>query len=192
MIFFQIARVLKLGERLALSDIALKKELPENAVTSLADRTTAHAISAGTLPGLRGHPELPKVLKKRGIDLSDAQPQKLTAELATDAELLVIMGCDEQYSLLPGLRRDDWPLSDLKVLPIEDVREIRDKVKRRLMAEWTADNSFSKSEMMKASIGNSTIQVVAVLAETVLTTLSSGIAPATMQGETNRCPRQAP
>lgn len=35
-------------------------------------------------------------------------------------------------SILPGLRRDDWPLLDAKGRPIEDVRAIRDEVKKRV------------------------------------------------------------
>jgi arsenate reductase len=100
----------------------------------LADPAKAHAVSAGTEPGPRVHPEVLEVMKESGIDLSDAQPQKLTPELAKDAELLVTMGCGEKCPFVPGLRRDDWPLPDPKSLPLEEVRQIRDEVKRRVVA----------------------------------------------------------
>jgi arsenate reductase len=100
----------------------------------LADPAKAHAVSAGTEPGPRVHPEVLKVMKESGIDLSDAQPQKLTPELSKDAELLVTMGCGEKCPFVPGLRRDDWPLPDPKGLPLEEVRKIRDEVKRRVVA----------------------------------------------------------
>ena len=48
----------------------------------LADPTKARAISAGTEPGERVHPEVLAVMQEEGIDLSHAKPQKLTEELA--------------------------------------------------------------------------------------------------------------
>ena len=98
----------------------------------VADPAKARAISAGTEPGERVHPEVLAVLREIGIDLSHAKPQKLTEELAKDAQLLITMGCVDKCPYVPGLRRDDWPLRDPKGLPIEDVRSIRDEVHRRV------------------------------------------------------------
>ena len=98
----------------------------------LADPQKAQAISAGTEPGERVHPEVQAVMQEVGIDLSNAKPQKLTEELAKDAQLLITMGCGDKCPYVPGLRRDDWPLRDPKGLPIEEVRAIRDEVKRRV------------------------------------------------------------
>ncbi|HEV2578002.1 MAG TPA: arsenate reductase ArsC [Acidobacteriaceae bacterium] len=98
----------------------------------LADSDKARAISAGTQPGERVHPEVRAVMQEVGIDLSDAKPQKLTEELAKDAQLLITMGCGDQCPFVPGLRRDDWPLRDPKGLPVEEVRAVRDEVKRRV------------------------------------------------------------
>jgi arsenate reductase len=97
-----------------------------------ADPQKAHAVSAGTEPGARVHPEVLAVMQEIGIDLSDARPQKLTEELARDAHLLITMGCGDQCPYVPGLRRDDWPLRDPKGLAIEEVRAIRDEVKQRV------------------------------------------------------------
>lgn len=99
---------------------------------ALADPSKARAISAGTEPGTRVHPEVLEVMREIGIDLSKAQPQKLTEELARNADLLITMGCGEKCPYVPGLRRDDWPLRDPKGLPIEQVREIRNEVKQRI------------------------------------------------------------
>ncbi len=85
----------------------------------LADPARAAAVSAGTDPGARVHPEVLTVMQEVGIDLSAAQPQKLTEELAQQAQLLVTMGCGDQCTVVPGLRRGDWPLTDPKGKPIE-------------------------------------------------------------------------
>ena len=99
---------------------------------ALADPAKARAVSAGTEPGPRVHPEVLAAMKEVGIDLSEAQPQKLTTELAKGAELLVTMGCGEACPAVPGLRRDDWPLEDPKGKPIPRVREIRDDIRSRI------------------------------------------------------------
>ena len=78
------------------------------------------------------------VMREVGIDLADAKPQKLTAELAQGAELLVTMGCGEECPYVPGLRRADWSLTDPKGLPLDEVRAIRDTIRshvERLVAE---------------------------------------------------------
>jgi arsenate reductase len=97
-----------------------------------ADPAKARAISAGTEPGPKVHPEVLLAMEELGVDLSNAKPQKLTPELASRSELLITMGCGEACPVVPGLRRDDWPLEDPKGKPIPRVREIRDEVERRV------------------------------------------------------------
>jgi arsenate reductase len=98
----------------------------------LSDPQKARAISAGTEPGPRVHPEVLATMQEIGIDLSQAQPQKLTEALAKDAQLLITMGCGDKCPYVPGLRRDDWPLRDPKGLSIEEVRIIRNDVRARV------------------------------------------------------------
>jgi arsenate reductase len=99
---------------------------------ALADATKARAISAGTAPGSRVHPEVLEAMQEVGIDLSDRQPRFLSDKLAASAAILITMGCGEACPVVPGLRREDWPLDDPKGKPIERVREIRDEVKERV------------------------------------------------------------
>ncbi len=99
----------------------------------LADNSRAEAISAGTEPSLRVHPEVLTAMQEVGIDLSNAKPRKLTQELANKASLLVTMGCGDKCPYVPGLRRDDWPLRDPKGLPMEEVRKIRDDIRVRVL-----------------------------------------------------------
>lgn len=98
----------------------------------LVDPQKAQAVSAGTEPGERVHPEVLAVMQEVGIDLSHAKPKKLTEDLAREAQLLITMGCGDKCPYVPGLRCDDWPLRDPKGLPIEEVRAIRDELKRRV------------------------------------------------------------
>lgn len=100
---------------------------------ALADSTKARAVSAGTQPGERVHPEVLAAMKEVGIDLSSATPRKLTDELAQGAQMLITMGCGDACPVVPGLVRDDWPLEDPKGKSVERVREIRDDVKGRVV-----------------------------------------------------------
>jgi arsenate reductase len=99
---------------------------------ALADPAKARAVSAGTRPAARVHPEVVEVMREAGIDLSNAMPAKLTPELAQGAELLVTMGCGEECPVIPGLRRDDWPLDDPKGQAPGRVRAIRDEIRERV------------------------------------------------------------
>jgi len=105
----------------------------------LADPTKAHAISAGTQPAQYVHPVVVEVMREAGIDLSHAHPQKLTAELAQGAEMLITMGCGDECPFIPGLRRDDWPIPDPKGQPLEQVRLIRDGIRDRIAALLLAE-----------------------------------------------------
>lgn len=100
----------------------------------LADPARARALSAGTTPGERVHPEVVAVMQEEGIDLGRARPQKLTTEVASEAQLLITMGCGDECPYVPGLRRDDWPLDDPKGQPLERVRAIRDDIRARVEA----------------------------------------------------------
>jgi arsenate reductase (thioredoxin) len=100
----------------------------------LVNPNTAHAISAGTHPAEHLHPVVIDAMREVGIDLSQAKPQKLTADLAQDAEMLITMGCGDECPYVPGLRRDDWPLQDPKGQSIENVRKTRDEIRARIVS----------------------------------------------------------
>lgn len=109
----------------------------------LADSGKARAISAGTKPRPRVHPEVATVMREAGIDISDATPRLLTDELAASVDMLVTMGCGEACPYVPGLRLEDWPLSDPAGASLDDVRAIRDAVRERVVdllerEQWSA------------------------------------------------------
>ena len=88
----------------------------------------ASAVSAGTEPGSRVHPEVLEAMKELGIDLGAVKPQFLSDELAASVNVLVTMGCGERCPVVPGLERHDWPLEDSKGKSIERVRQIREEI----------------------------------------------------------------
>jgi arsenate reductase len=99
---------------------------------ALADPARARGISAGTAPGERVHPEVVAAMRDIGIDLAGRTPEKLTAELAAGASLLVTMGCGDECPYIPGMRIEDWPLDDPKGQPPDVVARIRDDIRARV------------------------------------------------------------
>jgi arsenate reductase (thioredoxin) len=112
---------------------------------ALFERASAgrhQALSAGTTPADRVHPEVVEVMRELDIDLADREPRKLTRELAEQADVVVTMGCGDECPYVPGKRYVDWDLPDPKGRPLEEVRATRDDIERRvsdLVAELDAE-----------------------------------------------------
>jgi arsenate reductase len=102
------------------------------AIFSRAAGGRHEARSAGTSPADRVHDSVIAVMREEGIELSDRKPRLLTIELAQWADLVITMGCGDECPVIPGKRYIDWDLQDPKDLTIEQVREIRDDISRRV------------------------------------------------------------
>jgi arsenate reductase len=94
----------------------------------------ARAISAGTQPAERVHPEVVAAMQEVGLDLTSAVPRQLTPESAAGAAWLITMGCGDACPFVPGARVEDWPLPDPKGKSLDAVRTIRDDVRARVEA----------------------------------------------------------
>ena len=119
-----------------------RSQMAEALFNARANPKRAYAISAGTKPADAVHPEVVTVMLELGIDLSKAKPQYLSTELCKDAHILITMGCGDQCPLIPDLEREDWTLPDPKDQPVERVRQIREEIRKCVMAlinerHWT-------------------------------------------------------
>jgi arsenate reductase len=90
------------------------------------------ALSAGTAPADRVHPEVVAVMRELGIDLADRIPRKLTRGLAEEADVVVTMGCGDECPYIPGKRYVEWELDDPAARPLAEVRATRDDIARRV------------------------------------------------------------
>lgn len=92
------------------------------------------ALSAGTTPAERVHPEVVAAMREPGydMDLSGRVPRRLTDGLARRADVVVTMGCGDECPFVPGTRYEDWPLDDPAGQDIAAVRPIRDEIERRV------------------------------------------------------------
>ena len=93
-----------------------------------------HALSAGTTPADRVHPEVVEVMSEPGfdIDIADRTPRLLTRQLAEHADVVVKMGCGDECPFIRGKRYIDWELPDPKGRPLDEVRATRDEIERRI------------------------------------------------------------
>ena len=89
------------------------------------------ALSAGTTPGDRVHPEVVEVMRELGIDLADRRPRLLTRN-SPAGDIVVTMGCATNAH--SPKRYIDWELDDPKGRPIEEVRVTRDEIGRRVVS----------------------------------------------------------
>ena len=97
-----------------------------------AARGHHHALSAGTTPADRIHPEVVTVMRELDVDLAERHPQRLIRALADEADVVVTMGCGDECPFIPGKRYIDWDLPDPKGRPLAEVRAIRDDISERV------------------------------------------------------------
>jgi len=87
--------------------------------------------SAGTTPSSQLNPIVIQVMKEVGIDMENQQPKLLSNSMIDDSFKTVNMGCMDKESCPSLFVKDviDWNISDPKEKSLDDVREIRDKIK---------------------------------------------------------------
>ncbi|MDH5431496.1 MAG: arsenate reductase ArsC [Nitrosopumilus sp.] len=92
--------------------------------------------SAGTIPSPQLNPIVIQVMKEVGIDLENQKPKLLSASMIKDSSKTVNMGCMDKESCPSLFVKDvlDWNISDPKEKTLDEVREIRDKIKSEVIA----------------------------------------------------------
>jgi arsenate reductase len=98
----------------------------------LADSAKAHAISAGTPPVDVVHPEVIAAMREVGIGLSQQTPQRLTDEIARNAQHVITMGCGDQCPVLPEAKPFDSEVDDPKRRSAKAGLVIRDDIRARV------------------------------------------------------------
>ena len=89
-------------------------------------------LSAGSEPADRLNPVAVQAMAEEGIDIAANTPAILTTEAVRESDVVITMGCGDTCPIFPGKRYEDWDLTDPAGRPIEEVRPIRDEIKRRV------------------------------------------------------------
>ncbi|MDQ4095669.1 MAG: arsenate reductase ArsC [Actinomycetota bacterium] len=95
-------------------------------------RGRVRVSSAGSAPADEIHPEVRRALDEIGLDVSREFPKPLSDEAVRAADVVITMGCGDACPVYPGKRYLDWELPDPAGKSIEEVRAIRDDIKRRV------------------------------------------------------------
>ena len=95
----------------------------------------AQALSAGTQPADKVNPLVVEAMKEIGIDISGNEPKALTIEMVEKADRMITMGCGaEAGAVCPAsfIETEVWALEDPKGKSLEQVRKIREEIKKRV------------------------------------------------------------
>jgi arsenate reductase len=92
------------------------------------------AISAGTKPAGKINPLAVQAMKEIGIDITGQKSKIITDDMIRNSVKAVNMGCMDRTEcpLLFLNNPIDWAIADPKGKSMENVREIRDEIERRV------------------------------------------------------------
>jgi arsenate reductase (thioredoxin) len=97
---------------------------------ALYERLGGEARSAGSRPERELHPQVVEAMREIGISLDGRRPKPIAQEDVEWADVVVTMGCGDACPVLPGKRYVDWDLADPAVMPLDEVRALRDEIGR--------------------------------------------------------------
>ncbi len=92
------------------------------------------SFSAGTAPAAEVNPLMVAVMAEKGVDMAYRRPVSIEkAAINGRPDLVISMGCEDACPLFPGLRVEEWNLTDPAGQPISFMRETRDAVEQRVL-----------------------------------------------------------
>ena len=91
-------------------------------------------MSGGSTPGEEIHPQVVTAMAEAGIDVGRQFPKPWTDEVVRAADVVVTMGCGDACPIYPGKRYEDWEVTDPADATLDEVRVIRDEIRRRVEA----------------------------------------------------------
>jgi arsenate reductase len=99
---------------------------------ALYEELGGEARSAGSRPESEIHQAVLEALGELDIDIAERTPKPINEEDVAWADVIVTMGCGDACPVLPGKQYVEWNLVDPVGLCLEEVREIRDDIARRV------------------------------------------------------------
>ncbi len=88
--------------------------------------------SAGSEPKNEINPVAVEAMREAGIDITTGEPKLLTVDAVKQADVVITMGCGDACPIFPGKRYEDWELEDPAGRGLDEVRPIRDDIRRRV------------------------------------------------------------
>ncbi len=91
-----------------------------------------HAESAGVSPASAVNPNVRSLLSEVGIPMTNRTPRVVTPELVKSAFRVVTFGCMDRCPIGAKEKGEDWPLPGATGKTMDELREIRDELSRRI------------------------------------------------------------
>lgn len=91
-----------------------------------------HAESAGVNAAGEVNPVVRGLLKEVGVETTDRRPRTVTPEMVARASRVVTFGCLDRCPIGAGSKGEDWPLPGATGKSMQELREIRDELSRRV------------------------------------------------------------
>ncbi len=89
--------------------------------------------SAGSEPADQINPVAVQAMAEVGIDIAGGTPKILKDSDVQDSDVVITMGCGDTCPFYPGKRYEDWDVTDPAGRPIDEVRQIRDDIRGRVL-----------------------------------------------------------
>ncbi|MDA4126633.1 MAG: low molecular weight phosphatase family protein [Thaumarchaeota archaeon] len=90
------------------------------------------AESAGVSPASAVNPNVRSLLSEVGITMTERTPRVVTPELVSSASRVVTFGCLDRCPIGAEEKGEDWPLPGATGKTMDELREIRDELSRRI------------------------------------------------------------
>ena len=86
------------------------------------------AYSAGSRPSGQINPQTISVMAELGYDLNKHSSKSLREIPQGKYDYVITMGCGDECPFIPADHHVDWDLPDPKLLPLEEFRQVRDRI----------------------------------------------------------------
>jgi protein-tyrosine-phosphatase len=102
------------------------------AFAHLYAQDSIQACSAGSRPSGQINPKAVAVMAELGYDLTSHSSKSLSEIPQIRYDYVITMGCGDECPFIPADRHEDWDLPDPKMLPLEEFRQVRDRIGERV------------------------------------------------------------
>jgi protein-tyrosine-phosphatase len=102
------------------------------AFAHLYAQASIQAFSAGSRPSGQINPQAISVMAELGYDLRSHSSKSLQAIPRVKYDYVITMGCGDECPFIPAEHHEDWDLPDPKMLPLEEFRQVRDRIGERV------------------------------------------------------------
>ena len=102
------------------------------AFAHLYAQDTIQVSSAGSRPSGQINPKAVTVMAELGYDLGSHSSKSLSEIPQVKYDYVITMGCGDECPFIPAEHHEDWDLPDPKILPLEQFRQLRDRIGERV------------------------------------------------------------